>query len=131
MGVVDKGVEVSVHYAIFLSGPFKLPRKMKRASVVLYLQCPGIHNLKKSLTIRLRHWIQDHRRAPMYFLKAPVQIPAAFELFEDHCSQAMGDNCGSLDIRDGYNLLCIAAENDKKNVQVLQHTTSRQEPSTC
>ena len=118
-GVVDKDVEVSVHYAILLSGPFKIPRKMKRASVVLYLRCPEIDTLKKSLTIHLRHWIQDRRRAPMYFMKAPNRnpIPFQFEPFEDHCSQAIGDNCGSLEIHDENNLLCIATESDKPTVK--------------
>ena len=117
--MLDKDVEVSVHYAILLSGPFKIPRKMKRASVILYLRCPEIDTLKKSLTIHLRHWIQDRRRAPMYFMKAPNRnsIPFQFELFEDHCSQAIGDNCGSLEIHAENNLLCIATESDNPTVK--------------
>ena len=54
-GVVAKGVEVKIEYAV-LSGPFKLPRNWQRVSVVLYLSCPPNSLLFKPVSLKLKHW---------------------------------------------------------------------------
>ena len=69
-GVIAEGVEVSVEYAVLLSGPFKFPRNWQRVSVVLYLNCPKSSLLFKPITLKLRHWAVLSEDSSLCFVKA-------------------------------------------------------------
>ena len=75
-GVVAEGVEVSVEYAVLLSGPFKFPRNWQRVSVVLYLNCPRRNLLFKPVSLKLRHWAVLSEDSSLCFVKASHVLPS-------------------------------------------------------
>ena len=76
-GVVAKGDDVTVEYAILLSGPFRFPEKSRRVSVVLYLHCSNSSLLCKPITVKLRHWavFSEGTVTRMSFAKASHILP--------------------------------------------------------
>ena len=102
-GVVAEGVEVSVEYAILLSGPFKLPVNCQRVSVVLYLNCPQSSLLFKPITLKLRHWAVLSEDSGLCFVKAShVLLPNEGEFV---FTQVQNKNMCQLDSESG--LLCL------------------------
>ena len=98
-----EGVEVSVEYAILLSGPFKLPVNWQRVSVVLYLNCPQSSLMAKPITLKLRHWAVLSEDSSLCFVKAShVLLPNESEFV---FTQVQNNNMCQFDSESG--LLCL------------------------
>ena len=102
-GVIAEGVEVSVEYAILLSGPFKFPGNWQRVSVVLYLNSPKSNLLLKPISLKLRHWAVLSEDSSLCFVKAShVLLPKENEFV---FTQLQNKNMFQFDSDSG--LLCL------------------------
>ena len=114
-GVVADGVEVSVEYAILLSGPFKLPVNWQRVSVVLYLNCPQSILLAKPITLKLRHWAVPNEDSSLCFVKAshvllPNESEFVFTQVQDTKMCQFDSESGLLSLQDQF---CLCGICDK------------------
>ena len=111
-GVVAKGITVTVHYAVLLSGPFRLPENWQRVSVVLYLNCPKSSWLLKPIELRLRHWAVLSEGTIISAMKAPhvLLTPEKEFVFEEVQHRRVFSDGVSLSMQEDFCLICSAAK---------------------
>ena len=113
-GIVNPGMKVTMHYAVILEGPFKFPKGYRRVSSVLFLHCNTPNQLRKEVTIQLRHWADVCRgkESGLCFMKANHELCSGeshydFQLLEGGDFEA-GQKSGTIQLMGHFCVLCIA-----------------------
>ena len=111
--MVERGVSLSVHYAIILDGPFKFPENWKRASVVVYIDCPDNHLMLQPVKLSLHHWAAVGPRSSMSFMKSNHILEEGqneFQ-FEHHRMFSPSDTrVANLYLKNHFCLVCTAVD---------------------
>ena len=117
-GVVSPGVEVTLHYAVILEGPFKFPKAYRRVSSVLFLHCNDTNQLKKEVKIQLKHWadICGDKESGLCFMKANHKLGSdenQYEFKPVEGGNFEADGSGAIHLKNHFCLLCVAIDHSK------------------
>ena len=118
-GVVSPGVELTLHYAVILEGPFELPKGYRRVSSVLFLHCNNVKQLQKELTLQLRHWadICRGKESGLCFMKANHELDSGVSHYDFRPLEGgdfkANEKCGTIHLKSHFCLLCTAIDESK------------------